>query len=223
LPALGAEYEDHSVLTDRWPSRRLRLTTERLVLRQPTEDELAAVADLAAAGVHEPGERPFLTPWTDLEPRERAQYVMQGHWSSLGSWTPDDWALDLAVFRGDLPLGMVTLSARQFAVLREVRTGSWLGLAHHRKGYGTEARTALLQLAFAGLGAEAALSEVFQDNASSQAVSRKLGYRADGISRDVLHGGAVVSDRLRLTRADWQSRPVQIDGLAECRGFFGGQ
>ena len=211
------------MLTDHWPLRRLRLTTERLVLRLPTEDELADLADLAAAGVHEPGERPFLTPWTDLEPAARARYVIQDHWSSLGSWTPDDWALDLAVFRDDLPLGLVTLSARQFAVLREVRTGSWLGLAHHRKGYGTEARTALLHLAFAGLGAEAALSEVFQDNASSQTVSRKLGYRPDGISRDVLHGEAVVSDRLRLTRADWQPRPVEVEGLEQCRDFFGGQ
>jgi RimJ/RimL family protein N-acetyltransferase len=217
------EYEDRRVLTDRWPLRRLRLTTERLVLRLPTEDELADLADLAAAGVHEPGERPFLTPWTDLPPDERARHVIQGHWSSLGSWTPDDWSLGLAVFRDDLPLGFVTLAARDFAVLREVRTGSWLGLAHHRKGYGTEARTALLQLAFAGLGAEAAVSEVFQDNASSQGVSRKLGYQPDGISRDVLHGEAVVSDRLRLNRADWQTHPVRIDGLADCRAFFGGQ
>jgi RimJ/RimL family protein N-acetyltransferase len=211
------------VLTDHWPLRRLRLTTDRLVLRLPTEEELADLADLAAAGVHEPGERPFLTPWTDLPPAERALHVIQGHWSSLGSWTPDDWSLDLAVFRDELPLGFVTLAAREFAVLREVSTGSWLGLAHHRKGYGTEARTALLHLAFAELGAEAALSEVFQDNASSQGVSRKLGYQPDGISRDVLHGEAVVSDRLRLTRADWRPHEVQVEGLEPCRSFFGGQ
>lgn len=211
------------MLTDHWPLRHLRLTTERLVLRLPAEDELAALASLAAAGVHEPSERPFLTPWTDLEPAARAQYVMQQHWSRLGSWLPDDWALELGVFRDDQPLGLVTLKAREFAVLREVTTSSWLGIAHHGQGYGTEARTALLHLAFAGLGAEAALSEVFQDNAGSQAVSRKLGYRPDGISRDVLHGEVAVSDRLRLNRADWQPHPVQVDGLEQCRSFFGGQ
>lgn len=211
------------MLTDHWPLRHLRLTTERLVLRLPAEDELAALASLAAAGVHEPSERPFLTPWTDLEPAARAQYVMQQHWSRLGSWSPDDWALELGVFHDDRPLGLVTLRAREFAVLREVTTSSWLGLAHHGQGYGTEARTALLHLAFAGLGAEAALSEVFQDNAGSQAVSRKLGYRPDGISRDVLHGEVAVSDRLRLNRADWEPRPVQVDGLEQCRSFFGGQ
>jgi RimJ/RimL family protein N-acetyltransferase len=116
------------------------------------------------------------------------------------------------------------MGARQFAVLREVRTTSWFGHTHHGQGYGTEARTALLHLAFAELGAEAALSEVFQDNHASQAVSRKLGYRPDGISRDALHGEAVVSDRLRLTRADWrQSNDVRVEGLESCRSFFGAQ
>ena len=42
----------------------------------------------------------------------------------------------------------------------------------------------MLALAFEHLGAEAAVSEVFQDNHASQAVSRKLGYEHDGISRD---------------------------------------
>ena len=36
---------------------------------------------------------------------------------------------------------------------REVMTSSWLGVAHQGQGYGTEARTALLTLAFDHLGA----------------------------------------------------------------------
>jgi len=63
------------VLIDHWPLRGLRLVTERLVLRQPDEGELAALADVAAAGVHQPGEQPFLTPWTDRPPSERARSV----------------------------------------------------------------------------------------------------------------------------------------------------
>jgi RimJ/RimL family protein N-acetyltransferase len=208
------------VLTDHWPLRRLRLSTERLVLRLPDEEELAALADVAASGVHEPGERPFLTPWTDRPPADRARSVLQGHWGSLASWTSQDWELELGVFRDGTPLGMVALRARDFAVLREVKTWSWLGLPHHGQGFGTEARVALLHLAFEGLDAVAALTEVFQDNAGSQGVSRKLGYRPDGISRDVLHGQPVISDRLRLTREDWSGGSVEIDGLEECRSWF---
>jgi len=70
---------------------------------------------------------------------------------------------------------MVVLKAPGLPVLREVKTESWLGVDYHRRGLGTEARTALLHLAFEELGAVAAVSEVFQDNAASQGVSRKLG------------------------------------------------
>ena len=208
------------MLIDHWPLRGLRLVTERLVLRQPDEGELAALADVAAAGVHQPGEQPFLTPWTDRPPSERARSVLQGYWEDLSSWTPQNWALQLGVFRDGVPLGIVALRATDFAILREVKTWSWLGLEHHGQGSGTEARRALLHLAFAGLDAEAALTEVFQDNAGSQGVSRKLGYRPDGISRDVLHGKPVVSDRLRLTREDWQETPVEVVGLEGCRSWF---
>ncbi len=208
------------MLIDHWPLRGLRLVTERLVLRQPDEGELAALADVAAAGVHQPGEQPFLTPWTDRPHSERARSVLQGYWEDLSSWTPQNWALQLGVFRDGVPLGIVALRATDFAILREVKTWSWLGLEHHGQGFGTEARRALLHLAFAGLDAEAALTEVFQDNAGSQGVSRKLGYRPDGISRDVLHGKPVVSDRLRLTREDWQETPVEVVGLEDCRSWF---
>jgi hypothetical protein len=43
--------QDGGVLIDNWPLRHLRLTTERLVLRQPGEEELAALANVAAGGL----------------------------------------------------------------------------------------------------------------------------------------------------------------------------
>lgn len=212
------------MLKDHWPLVGLCLTTQRLELRLPGDEELAALADIAAGGVHQPGERPYLTPWTDLPPQQRARHVIQQHWERRGAWTTDAWALELGVFHDQRPIGMGTLKARDFPVLREVKTESWLGLNHHRRGLGTEARAALLHLAFDGLQALRAVSEVFQDNAGSQGVSRKLGYRHDGISRDVLHGRVVVSDRLRLNREDWQERQcpfVAVSGLTPCLPFFG--
>lgn len=81
----------------------------------------------------------------------------------------------------------------------------------------------MLSLAFEGLGAVTALTEVFQDNLGSQGVSRRLGYRHDGISRDVLAGRVVVSDRLRLDVSDWEpTDPTElvIAGLAKALPFF---
>ncbi len=213
-----------TVLADYWPFLRLRLATPRLQLRLPNDNELATLAGIAASGVHAPGERPYLTPWTEAPPKKRAMHVVQQHWSRRGDWTVDAWALELGVFHNEQPIGMVALRGRHFPTLREVKTESWLGLEHHRQGLGTEARTALLHLAFEDLGAVNALTEVFTDNLGSQGVSRKLGYRHDGISRDVRGGEVLVSDRLRLDRETWRQTPhpgVTATGVAPCLEFFG--
>ncbi len=213
------------MLADLWPPYGLRLRTPRLELRLPSDAELAQLAELAGRGVHGPAERPFLTPWTDGSAEDRARSVLQGFWEQLAGWRPDDWRLGLAVLgRGGEPLGMVTLRARDFAVVREVSTSSWLGLPHQRQGFGTEARLALLTLAFDHLGAQAALTEVFQDNAASQGVSRRLGYQRDGISRDARGAEAVVSDRLRLPREAWQQvdrSGIEVEGVTACAAMLG--
>ncbi|MFF8379863.1 GNAT family N-acetyltransferase [Streptomyces sp. NPDC015661] len=212
------------MLTDHWPLTALRVRSPRLELRLPSEEELAEVADVAARGVHAPGARPFLTPWTDLPPAERARHVIQLHWSRLGRWTPRDWALNLVAFHEGRPIGIQDVRAVDFGVRREIVSGSWLGLDHQGRGLGTEMRVAVLHLAFAELGTVSATSLSFTDNHSSATVSRKLGYRPDGITRDVLHGEVVESLRFRLSREDWAARdhpPVTVDGLKGCEEFFG--
>ena len=61
-------------------------------------------------------------------------------------------------------------------------TGSWLGASFQGHGYGTEQRAAVLELAFRGLGANAAISGALEHNIASQRVSTKLGYRQTGTS-----------------------------------------
>lgn len=212
------------MIAELWPTFALRIRTPRLCLRLPELEELAALAELAGRGVHHPGDRPFLTPWTEGTPGDRARSVLRGHWSQLHSWQPQDWRLGLGVFLLDEePVGMVTLRSRDFAVLREVTTSSWLGLEHQGCGIGTEARTGLLALAFDHLGASDATTEVFPDNHASQGVSRKLGYRPDGISRDARGTEALVSDRLRLTAEGWgavRHAPVTVEGISDARTMF---
>lgn len=213
------------MLTDHWPLLGLRVRSPRLELRLPSEDELADLADVAARGVHGPHERPFLTPWADRPPAERARHVVQSHWRCMGRWTPEDWALPLTAFLDGRPVGVQGVRATEFGVRREVESGSWLGQEFQGKGLGTEMRAAMLHLVFDGLGAASATSMSFIDNHPSLAVSRKLGYRPDGITRDALHGEVVVSQRFRLDRADRpapaERLPVTVDGLAGCAALFG--
>jgi RimJ/RimL family protein N-acetyltransferase len=207
-----------------WPLSGLRLLTPRLELRLPTDNDLDDLASLAAAGVHDPGMQPFAFPWTDVSPAERARGTMQYHWSQRAAWKPDKWTLDLIVVHGGAVVGTQGMSGTDFAIVREVGTGSWLGQAHQGRGIGTEMRAAVLHLAFAGLGARFATSGAFTDNLASQGVSRKLGYTDDGIERQVSRGQPAAVRRLRLDRETWQathSLPVSIRGLEPCLPMFG--
>ncbi|MGW0327926.1 GNAT family N-acetyltransferase [Nocardia sp. NPDC003183] len=212
------------MLTDHWPLFGLRLATPRLELRLPSDAELAELAELAADGVHDPDRMPFAVPWTDLPPRERARSVVQYHWLRLGNWSPGNWTLNLAVFEHGRIVGQQAIAARDYATLREVDTGSWIGLRHQGRGIGTEMRAAVLHLAFAGLEATDATSGAFADNSPSLRVSEKLGYEPDGIRRLTVRGKAIVQRRVRLSRAKWESlqrTTVEIDGLAPCLPLLG--
>ena len=192
----------------------------------PTESDLAELADLAATGVHDPQAQPFAIPWTDGSPADRARSTLQYHWLQRAGWQPAKWSLDLVVVQDGTVVGTQGMSATDFAILREVGTGSWLGQAHQGRGIGTEMRAAVLHLAFAGLGARYATSGAFTDNGPSQAVSRKLGYVDDGMERRVRRGQAATVLRLRLDRATWQATrivPVRISGLADCQAMFGAE
>jgi RimJ/RimL family protein N-acetyltransferase len=207
-----------------WPLAGLRLTTPRLELRVPTDSDLNDLAGLAAAGVHDPEVQPFAVPWTDAAPIDRARGTLQYQWSQRARWEASKWSLDLAVVRDGTVVGTQAISATDFAVVREVATGSWLGQAHQGRGTGTEMRAAVLHLAFAGLGARYATSGAFTDNLASQRVSRKLGYVEDGIDRQVRRGQPAAMLRFRLDRETWQATrtvPVEVSGLEPCLEMFG--
>ncbi|GIM97841.1 GNAT family N-acetyltransferase [Paractinoplanes toevensis] len=213
------------MLVDNWPLFGLVLRTPRLELRLPDLARLAELGEIAAAGVHDPAVQPFAAEWTDGPPEKVARSVLQWQWGTWAAWRPDDWSLGLVAIAEGRVVGTQSVDATKFAGRREVGTGSWIGRGDHGRGYGTEMRAAVLELAFAGLDAQFATSEAFEDNHASYAVSRKLGYTDDGISRHLIRGVPVIGRRLRLDRATWQaarSVPVEIEGLDACREMFTG-
>jgi len=210
-------------MTNHWPLFELRVRTPRLELRLPSIEQLDELAELAIDGVHAADFMPFVVPWTDAPPDELGRQVMKYHLSQLGSWEPENWALNFVVIHEGAVVGTQGMSARDFAVLKEFGTGSWLGRRYHGNGFGTEMRVAVLHFGFAGLGAEYARSDAFDDNAPSLGVSRKLGYQHDGIARLVRRGIPAAEIRLRLTRAEWEANhklEVDIEGLEQCLPFF---
>src|SRR4029077_12216443 len=115
------------------------------------------------------------------------------HLAQRESWRPDEWRLDLSAWAGDQPVGMPGIGAKELRRDRTVADGSWLSQALQGRGYGTEMRTAVLELAFAGLGAERAESGAIAGNTASARVSTKRGY--DEVAREPLRreGSSCVS------------------------------
>jgi RimJ/RimL family protein N-acetyltransferase len=207
------------MLADLLPILRLTLRTERLELRLLAGyDELRALADTAAAGVHDPDFMPFSIPWTEGGPAATARSVALWYHRAIGRWDTKDWGLPFVVFHQGLPIGVQMIAGKQFAITREIDSGSWIGLAHQGRGIGTEMRAAVLHFAFAELGALTAKSGSFDGNDASERVSRRLGYRPDGEEYHVVQGERRHMRRWRLDRDDWNAHrghEVAVEGLDE--------
>ena len=210
-----------------WPLTGLRVVSGDLELRMPDDRMLLDLARLAAQGVHPPDYMPFLVPWTRGTPVQVARSVMTYQWGLRGRTTPGDWAIELALVRDGEPLGTQGVYAKDFLVTRTAETGSWLGLPHHRQGLGTRMRLMILHLLFEGFDALHATSSAFVDNPGSGGVSRRIGYRENGVLHQAREGGPVDSQLYVLDRAAWDARPdelridVRIEGLEPVRAQLG--
>lgn len=207
-----------------WPLRSLVLRTPRLELRPDDDPGLDELVEVALRGVHPPEEMPFQIPWTDADPRYLGRGTLQFFWQQRASLAPDSWGLHFIVRLDGAVVGVQSLQAQNFAITREVDSGSWLGMAHQGAGIGTEMRAAVLSFAFDHLGAKAARSAAFADNAASLRVSEKLGYRRDGTATLPRRGVAAELVRM-LVRPEWLVRPawtVQVGGYPACAGLLGG-
>jgi RimJ/RimL family protein N-acetyltransferase len=200
--------------------RALRLRTPRLELRLPNHEELVQLRELARSGIHPREEMPFAYAWTD-EPYSE-EWVVAFHEERLQTWTTDTWELNLAVSAEGALAGIQGIGGRDFVRTRTVGTGSWLGRGFQGRGIGTEMRTAVLELAFRGLGATLARSGALDGNEPSLRVSQKLGYREVGRSTVAPRGVEVGHTDLELRREEWHPPvPVEIEGLTPCLPLFG--
>ncbi|MEE9416747.1 MAG: GNAT family N-acetyltransferase, partial [Acidimicrobiales bacterium] len=147
------------------------------------------------------------------------------HWRCRAEWTPESWQFGLGVFVDNQIVGVQDMGAKDFANLREVLTGSWLGSAYEGKGIGTEMRAAVLHFAFEGLGSAIARSTARASNVASLRVSEKLGYRTNGSIRAVFGDEQVDTEvLLELVRDDWlplRRSDIEIEGLDSCIDMFG--
>ena len=189
-----------------------------------TDDLLPGLAEVAAAGIHEPEKMPFVVPWTDTEPERFALQLAQYHWQTRARWSPDHWELNLAVLQDGRPIGTQGVGTHDYLVTRVGETGSWLGQAFQGRGAGTTMRRAICAFLFDHLDAVRITSGHFTDNPASGAVSRKVGYRDNGTERRRRRAGELATMiHLTLDRGDFDRGGVEIEveGLEAFRRSIG--
>lgn len=210
-------------MSPHWPLAALSLRTPDLELRPVTEADLPALAARLSDDLEMD---PTATRYAGLsDSANRAVALHQGYWRSLGTWRPESWALPFAVRHADDVVGTQTLEGEDFLRLRTVDSASWLAPGARGRGWGVQARAAILALAFGPLGAGAAVTSAWHDNGASLGVSRSLGYQPNGVSTHWREDHADEMVHLRLTREQWLDSPwrdrVAVLGFEPCRTFFG--
>lgn len=174
---------DRPEIADVLPLLGLRITAGPIELRGITDDLLPALIALVREGIHDPARMPFTFPWTDAPAAELPLRFAQYHWNGRATWSPEKWELNLAVFHDGALVGVQGLSTHDYLVTRQGETGSWLGREHQGRGIGTAMRQAMCAFVFDHLDAVRITSGYFTDNPASGAVSRKVGYRENGVER----------------------------------------
>jgi RimJ/RimL family protein N-acetyltransferase len=209
-----------------WPLLDLQITPDasasvRLrTLREVDLPQLAAL--LPDDSEHDPGAEQF--PGLDVE-RHRQSLVYRSYWRSWGTWSPSSWNLKFAVEHRDKLVGMQSLEAEDFPLLRTVDSSSWLIPDVRGQGVGIAMRRAVLGLAFDHIGAVAAVTSARKENQASLGVSRHLGYRDNGVSLTDSPTGVAELQHMRLTADQWRSSglglQVVVDDFEDCRPWFG--
>lgn len=211
-------------VSDALPLLGLRVTAGPVELRGITDELLGGLVDLALGGIHDAGAMPFYVPWStaaaDVLPRSFVQY----HWGVRAAFAPERWAMDLAVlWEGEL-VGVQGISTKSYLVTRTGETGSWLARTHQGRGIGTAARQVICAFLFDHLDATQVTSGAFTDNPASLAVSRKVGYRDNGVRRVERRPGELaevqelVLDPTDLVRYE---HPLRVAGVGAFRASIG--
>jgi RimJ/RimL family protein N-acetyltransferase len=208
-----------------YPPLNLLVRTPRLTLAGASDELLERLVPVVRAGVVDGPPWPFDDPMSlYAESPEREWRWLRAIWAGRGRVGPGFWRLYFVVLVDGEPVGVQDLVGEDFAAFGTVSTFSWLAPRCRGAGIGTEMRSAVLHLAFAGLGAREAASDAFADNHASNRVSRALGYEPNGTSWDTRRGEAAPIRRWRLTRGAWERGrrdDIELAGVAECRPVLG--
>ena len=165
------------------PRRRLRIHTERLVLRPPEHADFRPWASLREASAG------FLIPW---EPTWASDHLTRRAFTARVQWAArtiaQGSALPLFLVRreDERLLGAITLDHIRRGPAQSGTIGYWIGQPHARHGYMREAIRALVHHAFTELDLSRIEAACLPENTASRGVLEKSGFKYEGVAQSYL-------------------------------------
>ncbi len=167
----------------RRPAAEPEILTERLVLRPPQMRDFECWAALRAES------RAFLTPW---EPAWTGDHLSLRAFRNRVAWaerairTGDALPLFLLAREGGEVLGGITLSNIRRQPAQAATLGYWTGQRHARRGYMSEALTAVREHAFGALDLSRLEAACLPDNLASRRLLERCQFKYEGVAQSYL-------------------------------------
>ena len=114
-------------------------------LRVMRDEDIACVATVCAADIYGTDIPEHAFPWLFDEKRNTPAAMAQHRWEHRAQLRANNWTLDFIARDAKTQelVGVVDLSAENFAAAREVQTASWVLRRFQGQGYGTLIRQAV--------------------------------------------------------------------------------
>lgn len=178
------------------------------------DDDIACVATVCAADIYGTDIPEHAFPWLFDEKMNTPAAMAQHRWEHRARLRANNWTLDFIARDAETQelVGVVDLSAENFAAAREVQTASWVLHRFQGQGYGTLIRQAVAEFSFSHLDAHLLHTCWIETNRASARVSEKMGYRISTEKKEEPAGPEKINRPVvsaRLSAADYH-RP---DGL----------
>lgn len=162
--------------------RKVRIETERMVLRLPEHADFNAWSALRAAS------RDFLTPW---EPVWARDHLTRRNFTNRVLWARHSSRRSLAypfvmLSRDGRFLGAITLDNIRRGPSDQASLGYWIGADFARQGFMSEAIKAVRQYAFDEIGLSRIEAACLPENLPSRGALEKADFRYEGVAQAYL-------------------------------------
>jgi ribosomal-protein-alanine N-acetyltransferase len=163
--------------------RRVRIVTERMLLRPPVHGDFRAWTALRRDS------EDFLKPW---EPAWAADHLSRKAFANRVYWAQravaQGSALPLFLLRAEdeVLLGAITLDNIRRGPAQDGTLGYWIGAPFARQGYMKEAIAAIVHHAFTRIDISRIQAACLPENAASRGVLERTGFKYEGVAQAYL-------------------------------------